>query len=76
MESNVRCLLCKSQTEDGFLLDRGESNRRSQQEWWAGAPNRSFWLGIKKPETVFQVRARRCVQCGFLMEFANAQEGE
>lgn len=70
MDSLVRCLICRSQTEEGFVVDRGHGSSRLQQEWWAGAPERSFWTGLKKPDEVLRVRAMRCVKCGFLMEFA------
>jgi len=65
----VTCLVCGGALERGFVLDRGESNRRHVQEWWSGDPESSFWMGIKKPEKRCKVDMCRCTKCGFLMGF-------
>lgn len=68
------CLACGGQMESGFVLDRGESNRRRLSEWWAGEPKKSIWSGVKKPDRTFQIEAQRCTRCGFLMQFANPED--
>jgi hypothetical protein len=60
--------------EEGFVLDRGIHDQRSQEEWWEGKPLRSFWSGIKKPERTYKAPTLRCTRCGYLMEFATADE--
>jgi hypothetical protein len=51
---------------EGFLLDRGESSRGVTQ-WIEGAPERSFWTGVKlKGRRSLPVSAWRCPRCGLL----------
>ena len=69
------CQVCGSSMEEGFILDRGQHDYRKQEEWWAGSPQASFWKGIKKPERTYKVTTLRCTRCGYLMEFANPEEG-
>lgn len=74
MISRQKCQVCGASMEAGFVLDRGMHDHRSQQEWWEGRPERSFWTGIKKPERRFKVTTLRCTKCGYLMEFAEPDE--
>jgi hypothetical protein len=77
MDANRKCLVCGGPTEIGFLVDRGHANVRRRQEWWAGEPESSFWPwnGIKKPDRMYKMTTLRCVECGFVMEFANHEGG-
>ena len=70
----TQCLLCRARLEPGWLLDLGDHDQRHEQQWGSGEPKRSFWLGNKKPEKSFGVRAYRCTACGFLMQFANPDD--
>ncbi len=74
MKPRQICPICGGSTEVGFSLDRGDNDRRRQEEWWAGKPERSFWTGIKKPERCYKITTLRCKKCGYLMEFANPDE--
>jgi hypothetical protein len=73
MNTNQRCLICGGSTEVGFVLDRGDKNRRRPEEWWVGEPERSFWRGVKKPDRTYTIATLRCTKCGYLMEFAEEQ---
>lgn len=74
MRRTQECLICGGSTELGFVLDKVDNNSRNVEEWWAGKPEHSFWLRVKKPDRTFKVATRRCVKRGFLMEFANPDE--
>ncbi len=76
MSSEQKSLACGGSTEVGFVVDRGEGNRRSQPQWWEGRPKRSLWMGIKKTGRRMKVVAYRCTRCGLLMEFIEASESE
>jgi hypothetical protein len=76
MDARYACLFCGGSTEIGFVVDRGDGDRRRRQEWWAGEPESSFWIGVKKPDRTCRILTFRCVKCGFLMEFANPQEDQ
>ena len=52
---------------EGFLLDRGHYNSKMKQIWVEGAPEKSFWSGIKTTDkNAYYVQALRCGDCGFL----------
>jgi uncharacterized Fe-S cluster-containing MiaB family protein len=56
---------------EGFVLDHGDANAASQQKWVEGAPERSFWLGLRtKGRDKFRVRTYRCDKCGYLESYA------
>jgi hypothetical protein len=57
--------------EEGFLLDE-KRDGRGVARWIAGAPERSFWTGIKlSGRNQFEVTSYRCRQCGYLESYAN-----
>jgi hypothetical protein len=60
--------------EEGFMLDKGESNRPSVDEWVEGIPEPSFWLGVKlKGRQRLKAVTYRCTRCGLLQAYAFPQ---
>jgi predicted nucleic-acid-binding Zn-ribbon protein len=60
--------------QEGVILDRGDYNYKMKQVWVEGAPEESFWSGLKtKNKKMFAVRACRCPRCNYL-EFYTAEE--
>ena len=56
---------------EGFVIDHGDMQIKQQQIWVEGAPETSFWSGIKTSgRAAFNVRALRCARCGFLEFYA------
>lgn len=54
----------------GFVID-GLRNGTTEAKWAEGAPEKSFWLGLKlKGKHVFPIQAFRCPRCGFLAHYA------
>lgn len=69
---NDKCGKCGGATAEGFIFDRGDGDYRRQQTWVEGAPQSSFWTGVKTSgKTAFLVRAMRCAGCGFLEFYAD-----
>ena len=55
----------------GYFLDSKHGDRRGATEWVAGAPEKSFWMGLKiKGRQVQPVTVHRCERCGFLESYA------
>jgi Domain of unknown function (DUF6487) len=66
-----KCPACRMAMEEGFLLDRGHHSTLRQAEWVAGAPEKSFWSGLKtKDRAVIPIVSYRCPACGLLASFA------
>lgn len=62
--------------EQGFVIDYGESNARFVQHWSAGAPQKSFWMGTKKPAgPQVPIGVFRCKDCGYLESYARPELG-
>jgi hypothetical protein len=62
--------------EQGYTLDRGDNNSRKPAEWVEGAPEKSFWTGLKtKDRAVIPIVSYRCPRCGMLANFANSAGG-
>ena len=65
------CPKCRQPMQPGYLLDGRDSGGRAVSEWVEGAPEKSFWVGLKIGERrVFKVTAFRCDRCGFLETYA------
>ena len=65
------CPNCRVPMDDGFLIDRGHANAVSQSEWAEGAPEKSFWLGIRlKGRERIPATTYRCPKCGLLQSYA------
>jgi hypothetical protein len=67
--AEMTCPKCGSPMTTGFLLDQNQGPK--QTEWIEGAPEKSFWTGLKlKDRRRFPVLADRCERCGFLELYA------
>ena len=56
--------------EEGFILDNSHG-ARLQSEWIEGAPERSWWAGLKlKGRDKVPVATFRCSRCGYLESYA------
>lgn len=74
MANEKKCLKCGGAITEGFIIDHGDYNARRQQVWVEGAPEASFWQGLKTSgKNAFNVRAFRCTNCDFL-EFYTAEK--
>lgn len=72
MPDDKKCLKCGGAAAEGFVLDRGHLNEKQEQIWVEGAPESSFWKGINiSDRAIFNVRALRCTDCGFLEFYAD-----
>ncbi len=68
--STPECPKCRSTMEGGFIKDQGSGT--VQSEWVEGAPETSFWTGIKtRGKEQFPVATYRCSSCGYLESYAN-----
>jgi hypothetical protein len=57
--------------EPGFILDRGRYDSKTVSQRVEGAPDRSFWAGIKiNDRDKFQVTTYRRSGCGYLESYA------
>lgn len=76
METIGNCSKCSGAMSEGIILDRGHANAKQQQTWVEGAPEPSFWSGLKTSgKRAFNVRAFRCEDCNIL-EFYTAEEAD
>lgn len=58
---------------EGFVIDHGDMQIRTQQIWVSGKPESSFWSGLKTNDRErFYVLAYRCVSCGRLDFYADS----
>ena len=65
------CPKCGRPMHPGYLLERRDGDRRAVTEWVEGAPERSFWLGVKTSgRQVLSVTVYRCERCGFREAYA------
>jgi hypothetical protein len=59
--------------ESGWVADRSHAGLM-QQSWSAGAPQPSFWTGLKlEKDRVVPITTLRCPNCGYLESYAIAQ---
>jgi hypothetical protein len=59
--------------EAGFIPDLGEANMANTPQWTDGAPERSFWLGLKlRGKERIPITTYRCPRCGLLQSYAVA----
>jgi predicted nucleic-acid-binding Zn-ribbon protein len=73
MFNEINCPKCQTRMQEGFVLDHGDYNIKIQPVWIEGAPEESFWSGLKTSgRNAFNVRAFRCSRCGYL-EFYTAE---
>lgn len=70
MSNAPECPKCKGEMEEGFTLDVTHGSRLVSG-WVAGAPERSFWVGIKvKGKRHKSITTWRCKSCGYLESYA------
>lgn len=73
MADYANCPKCGAAMTEGFILDR-TYGANTQQAWIEGTPEASFWSGLKTSDrAIYNVRAMRCADCGFLEFYADAQ---
>ena len=66
-----KCLKCGSSLEPGYILDAVRGAYKAA-EWVEGAPERSFWVGLKVSDrSRYTICAFRCANCGYLESYAN-----
>jgi hypothetical protein len=71
IDDRRKCPKCDRRMHAGFFLDSKHGERRGLTEWVAGAPEKSFWMGLKiKGRQVLPVTVFRCERCGFLESYA------
>ena len=72
-EKRVECPKCKKAMGAGFVIDRGNSDRKYVQQWVEGVPEKSFWTGLSvRKRAVLPVTTYRCASCGFLESYAKS----
>jgi len=64
------CPKCRNTMEEGYLLDRGDHNRKNAAEWIEGPPERG-WFGLKtRGHETHRISTWRCTRCGYLESYA------
>ena len=71
-EISQQCPKCKSQMEQGFVLDN-TYGARIVSHWGAGPPEKSFWFGTKLAHELIPIGTFRCTSCGFLESYARPE---
>lgn len=71
-QTSHECPKCRSPMQAGYLVDQGHGNARTVTTWSGGEPRRSFWMGLKPSDEVFETRTWRCIGCGYLESYAPA----
>lgn len=70
MNVMLECPKCKGRMEEGFLLDNTHGGYAASR-WVKGAPEKSFWTGIKiRNKEQRAVSTFRCASCGYLELYA------
>jgi hypothetical protein len=71
MATRLDCPRCRGEMQAGYVVDRGDSNVPSVSRWVEGAPEKSFWTGLKMNDRdVLPVTTYRCERCGYLESYA------
>ena len=64
------CAKCGGRMESGFIPETKE-HATSVDVWVEGAPQKSFWTGIKtKGRKKLNIETWRCGRCGYLESYA------
>jgi hypothetical protein len=72
----MRCTKCKGTMEEGVILDYGHGNYLRVLTWFAGLPEKSYWVGLKvKGMRQLPLRTLRCTACGYLESYAAEPSG-
>ena len=68
----TRCQRCEGTMTEGFILDNAHSANKVSA-WVEGAPEKSFWLGLKlRGRRRIDIQTLRCTRCGLLESYATA----
>jgi hypothetical protein len=61
--------------EEGFVPDRGDHSRVVPSLWVQGAPEKSFFTGVKlRGKQKHEVTVYRCPRCGLMKLYARPAE--
>lgn len=64
------CPKCQGSMSEGWVIDKTD-NARGIASWVEGAPEKSFWVGVKLGgKTPVEIKTWRCSRCGFLESYA------
>ena len=73
MARGLECPRCNGAMERGVVADKAHYSVPETQKWVEGAPEKSFWQGLKmKDRDVIPVSTYRCERCGYLESYAKA----
>jgi predicted nucleic-acid-binding Zn-ribbon protein len=71
MPNELKCLKCAADMKQGYVLEYGDANLRTETMWIAGPPERSFFRGIIVTDREqYPIESFRCVRCGYLESYA------
>jgi hypothetical protein len=68
MDLSLSCPKCNEQMQSGFIVDHAHGILRVSV-WTAGAPESSFWTGLKV-EDARKITTYRCTGCDYLESYA------
>ena len=64
------CPKCQGSMTEGFIADTTYGGH-GVSRWYDGAPQKSFWLGVKLGgKTAHAIETYRCKRCGLLESYA------
>jgi len=70
MAQSKQCPKCGGAMVDGFVVDHTHGGV-GVASWVEGAPEKSFWLGLKlRGKRTLGIATWRCGRCGFLESYA------
>jgi predicted nucleic-acid-binding Zn-ribbon protein len=68
---SLSCPRCGGSMEQGFIIDETHGTMKSQK-WVGGAPEYSFWFGLKlRGKDRLDVATYRCCRCGYLESYSD-----
>ncbi|WP_326525708.1 hypothetical protein [Sphingomonas sp.] len=68
--AGIACLRCGGRLEEGYVIDEGYGSR-TPSTWIEGAPEKSFWAGLKTGDRrKLPIDTWRCTRCGLLEQYA------
>jgi predicted nucleic-acid-binding Zn-ribbon protein len=67
------CPKCNGSMSEGFIVDHGDYGAGHVATYQAGAPQKSFWTGLKQDKKAqFAITTFRCSRCGYLENYAKS----
>lgn len=71
MQKTTSCPKCQGSMTAGFIIDANMRGGTTVSTWQEGAPQRSFWTGIKqRTDEQHPTTSYRCDRCGYLETYA------